>query len=75
MDVNYFGLLRLAQAFGLGKGRFSDFQAERAIASLVASGDIEDVNAAWDALRTHEGPVWEQAVKASDEDSFLARAW
>src|SRR5581483_6885871 len=47
------------------------YRSERALASLVATGDIEPEDA-WEALRTHSGPAWEQAVKAADSEKFLS---
>ena len=67
----------VGKAFGFGEQRFDDYLAERAIASLLASGDIpgatkeEQVHNALTAIYTHEGPVWQLGVKAANQEKFL----
>lgn len=73
----------VGKAFGFGEQRFDEYTAERAIASLLASGEIpgetkeEQVRNALMAIYTHEGPVWEMGLRASKEEKFLREftAW
>lgn len=67
----YFSNNFLAKVIGLAPNRYSTYRTERALASLVASGDLE-ADEAWDALYTQEGPAWERARKAADSEKFLA---
>ena len=70
-DKGYFSNNFLSRVIGLGSDRYDQYRTERAMASLVASKDIESEDA-WDALRTRQGPAWEKAVAAADSEKFLS---
>jgi hypothetical protein len=69
-DKGFFSLQYLQNLVGMNNARFEVYHQERALASMVAQKDV-DPEAAWEALRTHSGPIWDQAKKEASSEEFL----
>jgi hypothetical protein len=70
-DKGYFSSNWFTRMLNMAPDRYDTYRAERALASLVAEGKL-DPDDAWDAMKTHTGPAWKQAVEAADSEKFLA---
>jgi hypothetical protein len=70
----------LRDLLGLEEDQWTTWRADRAMASLVATGELipgaskeEQLEKAWIALDTQAGPEWKKAVKASQAETNLRR--
>ncbi len=70
----------LRDLLGLEDDQWAVWRADRAMASLVATGELipgapkeEQLEKAWIALDTRAGPEWKKAVKASQAETNLRR--
>lgn len=84
LERGHFSLDWLNNLLGLGKDEGAVWRAERALASLVATGELvpgapkeEQITKAMIAADSHRGPEWKKAVKASRAEENLRRmtAW
>lgn len=61
----------LGQILGINdKTSLDQYRIEKALAANVADGTTS-VDDAWQALKTNQGPAWDQAQKAADSAKFL----
>ena len=70
MNKGLFGSEFLARIMGMSNERFDPYRAERAMWALVATGDLSPDDA-WDAMLSHSGQAWKQAVKYAKSDQYL----
>nr|MCH8065858.1 hypothetical protein [Chloroflexota bacterium] len=80
LEKGHFGPKLLRDILGLDDDRFAVWRAERAMSSLVLTGELipgapkeEQLQKAWIAIKTHKGPEWRKAVKASLSESNLRK--
>jgi len=76
--TGHFGPSWLRDLLGLDNTQFDDYRAERALASLVATGELipgaskeEQLQKAWIAMDAHKGPEWKRAVQSSHSETNL----
>jgi hypothetical protein len=61
----------LGQILGINdKTSLDQYRIEKALAANVADGTT-NVDDAWQALKTNQGPAWDQAAKVADSAKFL----
>lgn len=66
----YFSNNFLTRVLGLSDARFDVYRSERSLWAMVAQGDV-DSNTAWQAMQTHSGPAWRDAVRFAQSEQFL----
>jgi hypothetical protein len=80
LEKGHFGPDWLRDILGMNDDKFAVWRAERALASLLADGELipgvpkeEQLTKAWIALDSHKGPEWKRAVRASRSEQNLRR--